>query len=493
LPKSYSTDEVRPHFYEPGSDDYIPLVDSSNNYLATSTSLYGGNVAVVDPGLIHGWKYKPVDHSSHLTYTFTLTNPANSYDTHTADEAVTYANASVTGTACTIYYSIPQPVLDVYDTNASAVQFTIDLLLYWDRGAAPSGNLLLVGPGGTIQTYTPNFASLPLTETKTWTITNTDLPGGVFPATFGFQITGGSVAFPITVRFYDVRVKMITRTNPGTDATSMRLAKEKLEAVDRLFFGADGLGASGGFQAAVADQIHEAHRDMLYRYAGLTATPDGWTAINTARANWDVRFWIHEPEPLIDVLERLQYEGCFVFHVRPNGTGTYIAVKSSYSAGDVAATLDVAQDCSGLGISLTHIKDLVTKYEVDFHRHPAIDGRYIDRQTATSGSRSDYSFASTENIERVTLDYLVTTESDDSSDVSGWTDYREIVSGAIKTLVSITVLNPRYFFLEVGDIVKFTNVKQAQDTFGTLTSKYYMITKTARSPGKLKLDLREVG
>ena len=72
--------------------------------------------------------------------------------------------------------------------------------------------------------------------------------------------------------------------------------------------------------------------------------------------------------------------------------------------------------------------------------------------------------------------------------------YYNNIIGDIKIIVSCDVVNPaKAYKLETGDIVTFTDMPV--EMFGTdfSTSKYYMITETKRSIGKVSIKAREVG
>ena len=69
--------------------------------------------------------------------------------------------------------------------------------------------------------------------------------------------------------------------------------------LDYLYLGADGLTAS--WDSGAISHGHDAHRDLLMRFAGLDSTePTGWSDLNTDRTvdNWKVRTWFLEPQSL---------------------------------------------------------------------------------------------------------------------------------------------------------------------------------------------------
>jgi hypothetical protein len=479
----------RLHIHESATDKLVPVVDSSEDYTDTSES-YGSAYALRCDGLLrHGWTFKPTNIT--LGYTqgsfptsTTFSSPSSAVNGEDADETSTYATDTLTVDGVSsdygsLFLSVPRALFPCTGENISVeVRYSATA-----TGGSPTANLWVYAQGATGS----GFVALVYDgaqRTTTVTFTSGEAPTCVLVGV----ATNFTPAGTVTVRIYDVKVSLISQLQTADDDQARQSA---VKDVETLYSGADGLTRS--WTTGTADQVHEIHRDILYRFCGVTGTPDGWSAVDTARANWDARLWLLEPTPVKDVLEKLQYEGAFVYHIRPNGTGNYIAVKSSYAAGDVAATLDVQQDCRGLMVSHTPAGDLVTKYEVDFQRHPADDSRYLGHITATGSARSDFDFGSTENIETAQLDYLVTTDSGDAQTVSAWTTYRDLLCGDVTTTATLTVVNPRFWLLEVGDIVKLSNPRPQDDPFANLTTAYYMVTKTQRKPGELGLALREVG
>lgn len=483
LPQAYASTEVRPHLFEEAANQFVPLVENDLDYLASSTAVTGGYEAIADPQLIHAWKLKPTDHSSHSVFSNPLTDPADSYDDTFTDEATTYASATIDGTAHYIYYSIPQTVLNVYDEVANAVQVSVFVTYYAARASAPYGPInLTAGIGGsTLATFTPSTS--PESGTHEFVLDATDLPGGVMPTTIGLEFTGGSVPTPITIRVYDVRLEMHSRTEPGTDAVQKNRAKDQAQDVKALYFGGDGLARS--WTTGAATEIHELHRDLLYRFAGYTTEPAGWTALDTARSGWTVRWWADEPVSVLKLLEQAQFEGGFVFAWAPDGTSQYIYVKSSYSSGDVTYTLD-ERDIAGLKVSHTPFGDMVTKKTILYSKHPAT-GNFQSVHTYTnSTARTAYNVQSLENIENVELEMLVGSVSDHASHYGR-------INGTIKCLLDFAVVNPLYWGITVGDILQFTAARMPVKTFATDWTQYFMVTSVQRRKGVLQVSAREVG
>jgi hypothetical protein len=247
-----------------------------------------------------------------------------------------------------------------------------------------------------------------------------------------------------------------------------------------VFIGADGLPKD--WTSGDVVDIHEAHRAILYTYCGVTATPDDWSALDTARADWLVRMWLHEPTEVKKILEKLQYEGQFIFSWKPGQTPRYIVVESSYSSGDVDATLKAA-DIAGLSVGHLSLADITTKYEVDYAPHPADDSRYMEHETGSSSARTALAYTGDEGVETVELDWLA-----DKADE--WIDARFRVCGNTLSQIAFDIVNPAHFALDVGDIIQLDIDLKAGGA--DWEDVYYMITSTSRSQGVLKIKAQEV-
>ena len=272
-----------------------------------------------------------------------------------------------------------------------------------------------------------------------------------------------------------------------------------LEDLEHLYLGADGLTESWSGSSAAIQYGHEAHRDLLIRFAGYTTTdPENWSALNTDRslATWKIRWWELEPIELQKVLEKLQYEFGFIFKFRPDGTGSYVHIKQT-SELSAAQTLTKA-DIDKLKISNVSFGDLLTKMEISYEKHPS-ENRYLSSVTSSnSTARTNWNVRDEENVKDVKLDMNVGTpntsgQSDPNTD---FYSYYDNIFGDIKKIVSCDIVNPAVSYnLESGDIIQFSNTAGDMpiEPFGDNWADYYMITNLNRSPGKVGITCREVG
>ena len=279
---------------------------------------------------------------------------------------------------------------------------------------------------------------------------------------------------------------------------------KRINDLKLLYSGADGMLQSfSGSSAISASRVTEIHRDMLNRFAGYDKTDTqilDWSGSNSARRNWKARYFALKPEPLKKTLDILQYEGGFIFKLRPNGA-RYITVKDSYSASDADATL-TKNDLSRFKLNNSKFGDLLTKRVVRFRKHPARN-TYFGNVTATNAATRDtWNIKAKEGIKEIKLKMLVdgaATITSGSVDASAgnpndnFIRYYDQLFGDIKLEVSGEIVNKRYYGLETGDIVLFDNDNMHLKPFGTnWSNRYFMITTIQRSPGVLNFTAQEV-
>jgi len=477
---------LRLHSYERSIDQFVPISDSAGDFIDSTLETDDGFVIEADSGLYMGIKAKGVYKDQTSDGRNMFSNPERAYDVKRADDGSTVSLCGVTindSIGGGYYAGYGYILLDIPSTS---VPFDGDIdveIYYYIQRTYPAHSISVAirvyDDGGLLDQDT---CSLDTADTMTLTIPAGSNMAELYLMVYGLY-TGGSA---FIARFADVRV--IGNVQMPSDADDQARLKT-LKDYETLYCGGDGLTRS--WDSGACQSINEVHRDILYRFAGITAAPTNWAGLDSKLTTWYCRMWLHEPTPVAEVLAKLQFEGGFIFRLDAVGTPKYIFVPSSYSGGDVTYTVDASQEIGPITFSHTPTSDLVTKYVVDFQPHPADDSRYLQQETATSASRDDYSFESIENIESVKLDWLASTDGTTSDTVVGWTDYRETVLGAVKQEIEFEVLHKRLWLAEVGDILKF--VTPPIDPFADLTTIYWMIVSTRRSPGRLTITAREVG
>lgn len=320
--------------------------------------------------------------------------------------------------------------------------------------------------------------------------------------TSGRQFTAVDIDFKMYDTFIQPQLKIPIR---DTDVAKHNSASESIAKIETLYSGSDGLTASWDSGAILHG--HDAHRDLLIRFAGYTTTtPANWSALDEDRTRntaddgdittWKIRWWEIEPVELKKVLEQLQYEFGFIFKFRADGTGSYIYILQT---SELSATQTFKKDdIANLKINNSSFSDLLTKMEINYEKHPA-ENRYLSSVTSSnSTARTNWNIQAKENIKEANLDMNVGTPN-----ASGQTDgnadfysYYDNIFGDIKKIISCDIINSaKGYNLETGDIVQFSNTagEMPVDPFGDNWADYYMITDLNRSPGKVSITAREVG
>lgn len=473
---------ARLHIYEQTPDLFVPIVDSVDAYW-DSAALEPGEAyytLAADGVLRHAFKAKGEYDTSDAWEDFT--DPELAFDDlDTDDGSSTYATATKSAANSfgdylanfILPFNVPNTITDKPDGLYIIVRYRITL----NAGALDGGHSQTI--------YFEDSSGVKDSDTVTidgtWRTVTLQLTDNPVPSNLSirFLVYGTAATANFTVDVADIRLDVETRINEAGDPQAIVSVQDDIE---HLYCSGNGLEMSWSAGNPV-EHIHELHRDVLHRFCGHTTTPTGWAALNTARGSgaaypWLCRYWQHEKTDVREILEQAQFEGAFIFvwDMTATGTGRYLLPQASYSSSDVVATIVEARDTTGLEYSHTPFEDLVTKQVISYQRHPA-DSRYIATWTETNATaRTAWNIQTLENVEQVELDMLV-----DDGAVQDWASIRDNIFGDLKRIVSTTILNPRWFIIEIGDIVQFDG-----------DARYYMVTDERRTMGRLTITAREV-
>jgi hypothetical protein len=540
---SNSTNSATPHWYEKNIDSFVPLLNSAGNTYDDNTESYQNGNAVKAPlDLFRSFRFKPEKLDTINEFT---NNPYNGFDTSSGasstaintSTASNYSAQSFTPTAGSAsidtdnldaVYNIPQidgKVTSVklglggYSViNGSASAGTLSCAMKYHKLDASAYTTMATNSTASTDETTLGFdGSTTGVATHTTADIVSQISDGQLPSiirvrnslTWNYgNLNDGRSNNNMTGYVSDIQFIIKTKLAFDTDNISGSIAK--LDAVEIMYSGGDGLSNSFSGGTGLADTGLEAHRDMLTRYAGwddADADIYNWDSgldVENARITtaWNISWWALEPIALKDVLEQLQYEFGFWFKWRNDGTGSYWVVKDSYSSSDVVQTLNKS-DITNLSVSTTPFSELLTKMDIQYKRHPAENSRYLLNVTSedtTNDPRSDWNIQTKENIKEIKLDMNINkpgnTNPGGGDPNDGFADYYMNIFGDIKKIINCEIVNPsKGYNLETGDIVQFSDV--GVDPFGhswtESGAQYYMITDLQRSPGKIKIQAREVG
>jgi len=354
-------------------------------------------------------------------------------------------------------------------------------------------------------------SAIDLLSTGTFSNANGQIPDDVeieFLITHNVEDNNDS-AGSVTIDAFDFFLEITTKI---TDTDNLANSSA-VTAIKKLYTGADGLDQSFNAGNAVTN-VAQMHRDLIRRFAGITDTPENYSALNTARANWTVFYYLHKQKELLKVLEQTQKEGGFIFRFKANdGSPQYIFLVDSPSVNHTISKDDI----KGTKISLTDFDSLITKRVLKYQRNPINDELLFEKTftDTTNDPRGKYNVQSEENIATEELEIL--NDSIGASNLNmgsgnkndGYANYYNAIEGNPKILVETEIINPGdsspnknanpntdstfFYLMEVGDICEFNHNNQLVAPFGeSFNGKKFITTSITRSPGSLKVSLREI-
>lgn len=336
-----------------------------------------------------------------------------------------------------------------------------------------------------------NFQNLTLQANVSANTVKIPFPSGTKRIVLALIFVGdGSVPLAGTFKVFDVSV------------TASRAFKTPPKT---LYVASDGDTHSiTGLSGTAITSINNIHLALLNRFSGLDVATnpatniDGFSALETDRSDWGARLYFTKEQSFKKILEKLQFEGCFIYRLK-QGDSTqpqYIHIKDSYSSGEIT-TLS-KNDISDVSLSHTSVSDLITKFIVNYQKHPATDEYRSQETFEVSSDRTKYNIGSLENIKTFNLDYLV--EQNDVQEQTNPNDsfinYYHNLLGTPKLIIGFTIVHPKYYDLEVGSIINFDNTNMYPSIpFGVSngwSDLKFMITKTGRTIGKISVTARQI-
>ena len=518
LPKTY-TGGSHCYIHHYVGYDWFCSIKTEGSGMTDATTTEGGVDILETPASDRatGWirtnnaGYDASDTGGSVTY---LSNPQNALDFNLvtgAADTTTYATGDIDSTSDIRYITIQTPNKQFAVTIITGVKVKHSIL--WDDGAGDNQHYLIDFFGNEYDSTADDLLSSPLTKYLGSNISTHELSFNTTPANvvdsenalvcpdellMKYDPQNSPTVYDHEdheLRVYDIQMRYENRFN-FNDNDRKRVADLKY-----FYCGAAGLTAS--WDSGAISHGHDAHRDMLIRFAGVSTedpevnSGEAWSVLNTDRAidNWKVRYWQLEPTPLKDALDKMAYESGFISKFSPSNQLKYIYVKKS---SELSALLNLTKDdIANVSVSTTGIDNVHATMDISNRVNAAESSRYYAVTRATDASLiTKYNLGDKEGIAAVNLDMNVgtiptTADADCNAD---WYSYMNNIIGDMKIIVDCQVVNPaKGYQLETGDIVTFTDMPV--EMFGTdfATDKYFMIIETKRSPGKVSITAREVG
>jgi len=243
------------------------------------------------------------------------------------------------------------------------------------------------------------------------------------------------------------------------------------------------------------------------------------TTTSPTSTHWKTRLLIEDQVSFEDVVEQLQYEGCFFFEFSPQANQTGVTGTSPLRYFTIPDSLTAASDLSQNDISeyeigITPSEDLETHIFVNYKPHPA-ENQYLKQDTYKASTHTTIYGDDDVQKQEINLDYLFDAVDDvTGSRNSSWINFRKSLFGEYKTTVNATLVNPeKYAMLQVGDALDFGEIlfselgspfNEISDTFDSFVAmptrlfneawsgKKFIITNLRRSIGRVSVKCREV-
>ena len=504
---------IRPCYYDATADAFLGI--KADNYTAATKNLDSDfdantNIGIVKREMRRRFRINPVSFSQDGSTTFST--PQNLLMDSYAAQGMVHDFVNATTAQAKNFYAnfaaelgkINDVDLDVKGTVTTPNQSgTVALLLRISYSGA-SGDYIVEDVAGGFSAVQFVHSSL-INSDATTAVSDTDYSSiglgsitnnNINTINLSSTISSSAIERSLTLTITDCVLYLDVQHSYDEDKANTNVSISNLSSLKYLYLPIDGLTAS--WDSGAISHGHDAHRDLLQRFAGVSSSdPVGWSDLNDDRAidNWKIRYWQLEPVKLKEKLDKLAYEFGFVAKYTATEELKYIYVKQS---SELSATLNLTKDdISNVNIATTGINNVITEMKISNKLHPAVSNRYYDTVTGkNSTSRIKYSLGDKEGIQNVNLDAHVgaipTSAADDCN--ADFYSYYDNILGDIKMLVSCDIVNPaKGYQLETGDIITFTDMPVELFNTSFSASIFFMIVEYKRSPGKVSITAREVG
>ena len=515
--------DAHPHVYDEPLDEFIAIGTGSGGGLDSASESYNGiNISFADFRLFRSAKQKPLAFSTDSGSGWT--NTANAFNNASADDTTNFSTSqqatdSISGGGTPDstdnndvgVFDLPQysgrptaytivVAYKLHGTISDAVSWGGDAIVRLN--ARLDDNDFSDADSNSVWNKTTN--QLEITEagsgdssgvsgsiiTQTLTANVSTLDG--FPKQLALRTESlleehsGTGTFLHYATIYDIRISCVQSVDVSQANNNLQSGMREVLGLDYLYCGADGYTQSWSTSTALTT-IVDMHRDLVYRFGGITTAPTNWSTLDSARSNYSVNYSTFKIQSLQSLMNQCQFEGNFIFRVDCQGAYKYIDphpssnAKTSTSGGN----LDFAKaEITNIKFKITPSSDVITKMKLNYNPHPATgEWQSISTETNTN-PRTRYNFGTqtNENIQELNFHIL-----NDSTGISNWKDKRFAHYGEPRMVVSFDVLHPKYYYMEVGDVFQFSDIGYVYGKNVSGDNVGFIVTELKRTIGKLSV------
>ncbi len=505
--------DAQPHIWDELLEKFIPIGINVNGTLDGASEAYNGlNISYADQRLFRVAKQKPIAVSG------TGTNLGNAIDVPNADSTANFGTTQLAGVSATgstqstddnnaiVTFDLPQfsgaptayTITVVYklkavaDAGVNYTDFTVRLnTRIDDDDFSESDNSNSIWNKSTNELDASGGTATSSLHTQTFTATVASLDG--FPSKFSVRTEAsmaeyeGSGNLNHQAEIYDIRISATCSVDLSQSNKNLQSGMREIIGVNYLYCGADGYTQSYA-TSTLTTTIVDMHRDLIYRFGGITAVPTNWSTLDSARSNYTIQHSTFQIQTLQQLLNKCAYEGQFIFRTDCQGSYKYIDPHpSSFSptsiqGGNLTFTIN---DINNISFKMSPISDIVTKIKANYNQHPATE-KWQDIDTFTNSTpRTNYNFGNLTNENTQELNFNILNS---STGISDWKTKYFSRFGEPRMLVSFDVLDPKFYYLEVGDVFQFNadvgyffNEDVGGDEIG------FLIVETKRTIGKISI------
>jgi hypothetical protein len=519
---------IKDMFDSNGFPLFCPLLLDDNVYSSeNSTNLYEGEENNNKPilsaplNLKRGYYIRPqtVETSSAFSTTSNITNAYDTSDTtfatltHSASDDFTVTSSFVLKDLPREEHSIKKCQLKfkyqitAFDEPSGGDESLIFRYKAYINGV---GSESVTGSDQTAVMGSASDITIDLLSTSNFSSTTSRVPENIsiiFTAISSGDIANGSGdTHGLTVKVFDMYIEVnaeIDATDSDKDIQNL-IDSNAVKSIDKLYTPSDGLDQSWASGTSVTN-IAQMHRDLIYRFAGITSAPENYSDLNTARSGWNIYYYLNEEKNLIDILNQCQKEGGFIFRFRASDNAAqYIFISNSSS---VSKTL-TKDDLKNTKISITDFDSLKTKRVIKHQKNPINDELLFEVECTdtTNNPRTAYNVQSDENVITEDLEILngnivnglegktiASTNMGAGNKNDGYANYYNSLQGVPKILIETEIVNPSHFDIDVGDVIAMSHTNQIAAPFGaSFNGKKFFTTSVARTIGSTKIQMREI-